>query len=244
MAVDHTEKRHATLRELQELDRSIERVEDQVRSFEPLLLDVEEPALQLEQAVSTTRSRLQEMKLDERRIEAGADDKRARVKKLQERLNTVRNVREQAAVSAEIDMLRSALEGEEQEALALIEQIGKMELKLAEQDESLAQAREEVEPRRQELLSGREEAERELERLRELRAAHAAVVPPQELRTYEGIRGGGRRNAVAELTSDGACGNCFSMVPLQLQSEVRNGGGIVRCEGCGVILTVAAQEQE
>jgi hypothetical protein len=235
------EKRHATLRELQELDRNIEGAEDRIRSFEPSLAEVDEPALQLEQEVATTRSRLQEMKLDERRLELSADEKRARVKRLQERMNLVRNVREQAATSAEIDMLRSALEGEEQEALGLIEQIRKMEGRLAEQDEALALARAELEPRRQELLQAREEAKRELAALRERRQTHAGAMPAKELRTYEGIRGSGRRKAVAELTPDGACGNCYSVVPLQLQSEVRF-GGMVRCEGCGVILTTAREE--
>lgn len=239
-----TEKTHTTLKELQQLDRKIEEAEDRIRSFEPELATVEEPALALEQEVATTRSRLQEMKLDERRLELSAEDKRARTKKLQDRLNTVRNVREEAAVSAELDMVRSAMEGEEQEALTLMDQIRKMELRLDEQQASLEQARQEVEPRRRELLEEREALERELALLREQREAHARAVTPQELRVYEGIRGGGRRRAVADLTPDGACGNCFSMVPLQLQSEIVVGGGIVRCEGCGVILTATEREEE
>ena len=232
-----TEQTHSPLRMLQELDRSIETLEDRIRSFEPKLAEVEEPALQLEQDVSTTRSRLQEMKLDERRVELSADEKRARIKKLQERMSSVRNLREEAAVSTEIEMLRSAVEGEEQEAFTLMDQIRKMELKLGDQDGALSQARADVEPRRKALLDEVDEAKRELARLREQRDRHAKAMRPQELRTYEGIRGVGRRQAVAELTADGACGNCFSMVPLQLRNEVRTGGGMVRCEVCGVILT-------
>jgi predicted nucleic acid-binding Zn-ribbon protein len=241
MATDQTEKRHDTLRDLQELDKRIEAAEDKVRSYDPLLAEVDEPALQLEQDVATTRSRLQEIRLDERRLELAADEKRARVKKLVERMSAVRNVREEAAVSAERDMLKSALDGEEQEALSLIEQIRKMETKLAEQDEALARARAELEPRRQELLEAREQAKRDLALLREQRQTHASAMGPKELRTYEGIRGSGRRKAVAALTPDGACGNCYSVVPLQLRSEVK-AGGIVRCEGCGVIFTTAREE--
>jgi NADH-ubiquinone oxidoreductase chain 1 len=59
---------------------------------------------------------------------------------------------------------------------------------------------------------------------------------PEELRVYQAIRGGGSRAAVAELTEDGACGNCFGMVPLQHQNEVRHGESLIRCEACGVIL--------
>ena len=37
------------------------------------------------------------------------------------------------------------------------------------------------------------------------------------------------------MTADGACGRCFSMVPLQIQAEVRAGGRLRRCEACGII---------
>ena len=233
-----------TLRELQEIDRKIAEGEDKIRAFDPKLAEVDGPALQLEQEVSTTRARLREMKVDERRIELAADEKRARVKKLQERLNQIRNVREEAAVSVEIDLLRRSLDGEEQEALTLIDQIRRLEIRLSEQERALEQARAELEPRRQELLRERTEAERELAELREQRRSSASGLQPKQLRVYEGIRGSGRRQAVSELTVDGACSNCYSVIPLQLQNEVRRGGAMVRCEACGVILTIPHQDQE
>jgi hypothetical protein len=233
-----------TLRELQEIDRKIAQGEDKLRAFDPKLAEVDEPALQLEQEVNTTRARLREMKVDERRIERAADEKRQRVKKLQERLGQIRNVREEAAVSVEIDLVRRSLDGEEQEALTLIDQIRRLEVRLSEQEKALEQARAELEPRRQELLAARAEAERELAQLKEQRQTSASGLQPKQLRVYEGIRGGGRRQAVSELTPDGACGNCFSVIPLQLQNEVRRGGAMVRCEACGVILTTPHQDQE
>lgn len=239
-----TEQTHSTLRDLQAIDRRIAEAEDRIRSFDPQLAEVDEPALKLEQEVATTQARLKEMKVDERRLEHSADEKRERTRKLQERLTLVRNVREEAAVGAELQMLKRALDGEEQEALTLIEQIRRLDTRLQEQETALQQARAEVEPRRRELLEARAEAERELERLREQRQACTRDMAPGELRVYEGIRGGGRRQAVAELTPDGACGNCFSMIPLQLQNEVRTRGGMVRCEACGVILTVPRQDPE
>ena len=233
-----------TLRELQEIDRKIAEAEDRIRAFDPKLAEVDEPALQLEQEVATTRGRLREMKVEERRIELSADEKRARVKKLQERIGLIRNVREEAALSVEMDLLRRSLDGEEQEALTLIEQIRRLEVRLSEQEKALETARAELEPRRQELLTSKSDAEKELLQLREQRLTRAGDLQPRQLRVYEGIRGTGRRQAVSELTVDGACGNCFSVIPLQSQNEVRRGGGMVRCEACGVILTVPHQDQE
>lgn len=239
-----TEQTGANLEELQRIDQRIEAVEERIRTFDPLLEEVDAPAAELEAEVETTRARLQEMKVDERRVELAAQEKKNRVDKLQERLNSVRNVREEAAVSAELDMVRRALEGEEQEALTLLDQIRKMELRLEELEEAMEEARSEVEPRRQELLAERKALEDELEELRERRRRFSEVMDASELRVYERIRGGSGRRAVARLTADGACGNCFNMIPLQLRNEIRHGSEMIRCEACGVILAAAEADEE
>jgi predicted nucleic acid-binding Zn-ribbon protein len=155
----------------------------------------------------------------------------------------VRNVREEAAVTAELDMVRRALEGEEQDALTLLDQIRKLEMKLDEQEEKLAAARAEVEPRRQELIGARQAVEAEIAEFKRKRDEFARTVNPRQLQLYQGIRGRTGRQAVAELTGDGACGYCFSVMPLQIQNEVRHGSDLVRCEACGVILTAPEGEQ-
>jgi predicted nucleic acid-binding Zn-ribbon protein len=232
-----TQTAKTALKELQRLDREIREAELKAESFGPELEAVENAALQLETEAGATRARLQEMKLDERRHELSAEEKRARSKVLQERLGNVRNVREEAAVTAELDMVRRALESEEQDALTLLDQIRKLEMKLQEQEDKLAAARAEVEPRRQELIGARQAAEADVGELKRRRDEFARTLNPRQLQLYQGIRGRSGRQAVAELTADGACGHCFSVMPLQIQNEVRHGADLVRCEACGVILT-------
>ena len=219
-----TERRTGSLKELQEIDLQLEELRGRVAEFDPLLAEVEEPALALEKEVATLKGRLQEMKVEERRLEHSADDRRARSKKLQERLKAVRNLREEAAVRAEMDLLRMALEGDEQEALTLLDQIRKMEDRLDGGGES---------PRRGPGLCGAQEAPSswrnrrmawtEFAVLKEKRKIFASQVPSRDLHNYERIRGGGRTVAVAPLTPDGACGHCFGMIPLQVQNEIRKG---------------------
>ena len=237
-----TQTAKTALKELQRLDREIREAEIRAEAFGPELEAVETVALQLETEAGATKARLQEMKLDERRHELSADEKRARGKVLQERLGAVRNVREEAAVTAELDMVRRTLEGEEQDALTLLDQIRKLEMKLDEQEQKLAAARAEVEPRRQELIGGRQAVEFEIGELKRKRDEFARTVNPRQLQLYQGIRGRTGRQAVSELTRDGACGHCFSVMPLQIQNEVRHGSDLVRCEACGVILTAPEGE--
>jgi len=225
------------LKELQRLDREIRDAEQRAEAFLPQLDDVDGPALQLESDAGALRTRLTEMRLDERRHELTADEKRNRTRILQDRLAAVRNVREEAAVTAELEMVRRTLEGEEQDALTLLDQIRKLEMRLEEQEAKLATARADVDPRRQELIQGRERVLAEIVDLKARREAFSRTVNPRQLQLYQGIRGRTGRQAVSELTGDGACGHCFSMMPLQVQNRVRHGTDLVRCEACGVILT-------
>jgi predicted nucleic acid-binding Zn-ribbon protein len=233
-----TEETTGSLKDLQDMDLQLEELKERVAEFDPLIDEVEEPALALEQEVKTLKGRLQEMKVEERRLEHSADDRRARWKKMEERLKSVRNLREEAAVRAEMDLLRMALEGDEQEALTLLDQIRRMEDRLEAEEAALAEARSEIEPRRLQLLEEKESAIREQAALLEKRDEYAALVPSVERGNYERIRGGGRAVAVSSLTPDGACGHCYGMIPLQVQNEVRKGAVGLACEYCGVLLSV------
>ena len=64
-----TEKHTTDLKELQKLDLRILAAKQRIVDFEPLLEEVELPALTLESDLATTRNRLQEMKVEERRLE-------------------------------------------------------------------------------------------------------------------------------------------------------------------------------
>ena len=239
-----TEQDRNNLVELQRIDLKILAVQQQIRDFDPLLGEVEEPALVLESDAQKTRARLKEINLEERQLELSVAEKRERQKRLDERLGSVRNLREEAAVSAELEMVKQALQNDEQEALSILDQIRRMEGRLEELDEAITEARGIVGPRLEELISGRDTAEKELGALEQDRENFVHKMDPLEIRLYEGIRRGGRVTAVAALTEDGACSHCFGIVPPQLQNEVRHGESLIRCEGCGVILTLTEYEDE
>lgn len=239
-----TQQRRTALKELQKLDLQIQKARKRIHDFDPLFEEVEQPALVLESELGSSRNRLKEMKLESRRLELAAEERLERRKRLDERLKGVRNLREEAAVSAELEMVKRALQNDEQEAFTLIDQIRKVEERLAEVETAFEEASALVEPKRNELLQQREDAKSELESLERDRDGFVARMPEHELRTYEAIRAGGRRVAVAELTDDGACSNCFGVIPLQLQNEIRHGESLIRCEGCGVILAAPEPESE
>lgn len=226
---------HQPLLELQELDTQIQEAEARLAAFDPQLEEVDAPVTTLARDVESTRATLETAETDSRRLERAASDKRDHMKRYEERLERVRNVREESAVRAEMDMVRRAVEADETEALERMDQVRKVSLKLSEMEKRLNALREEAEPKRKEILETRGTVERELDALRDRRRAHAEQIPQQNLRLYERVRTG-RRKVLVPLTASGACGNCFNTLPIQEQSRVRDSDKLHTCEACGVIL--------
>jgi len=237
-----TEHRRTALKELQILDMEIVEAKKAIHAFDPKFEAVEQPALALESESERTRSRLKEMELGESRLELSVEEKKTRQVRLDERVGSVRNLREEAAVTSELEMVKRALQSDEQEALALLDQIRKMKERLTEVDEGLAAAKAEFEPAMAALVTARDEAKASLESLNGDREGYVADMHPGELKLYDAIRRGGRTIAVSEITEDGACGHCFGVVPLQFQNEIRHGTALIRCESCGVILAAPDPE--
>lgn len=228
---------HMSLKALQELDHRIARTKERVAEYDTRLEEAAGPLEALTRESEALKTRLKEMGGDERRLEGAADDKRSRMKRLQDRMNNIKNLREEAALRVETDLVRRALEVDEQEALGLLDGIRRAEDQLEALEARRAEAEAELVPHREELRREQEAANQELAELESTRLSTAAELGDRERRLYESYRAGGRRIIVAPLTHDGACGACFSVVPLQLQSEVRRASGLIRCEACGVVLS-------
>jgi uncharacterized protein len=233
-----------SLRELQRLDRRIRDITAEIEAFDPQLAEVEDPALRLESELEQLRRRLEQMGEDQRRLHRSEEEKKERSAKLEERLNQVSNLREEAAVKAEADMLRRALDADQKDRMQLAEQIRRAELTEEEVAGKAAEARADVGPRQADLLAERTALRDSLAELRVRRDAVLEMLSSGERRVYQSFHASGRLIVVAALTEDGACGNCFNVVPLQIQNEIRSGAaGLVRCEGCGVILTAEAEPE-
>lgn len=243
--VGSTEKRegemnevHEVLLKLQELDREISAAQDKVAAYEPELERIEAPVLALEKEVEELEKRLEELRTQIRRRERGAADNQAELERYQERLERVRNPREEAAARTEIDLRRRAVETDEHEALELMEQATRTELRLDAAREKLAAARDESAPQREELLEGRDHALQELDVLRDQRENQTVRMDNRSRRLYEHVRSGRTSTVLTSITPDGACGHCFSLIPIQKQAEIRRANELIRCEACGVILFI------
>lgn len=232
------------LLKLQTMDRRIRETRDRIESYDPMLEKVEAPALRLAEHVKLSEDRVRDLQLEERRLRLAAEEKRGRLQRLEERLNLVTTVAQEAAVQAELGLVRRALDQEETEVVNLLDQISRFEERLDGQRSELEAARSAVGPRREELLAERETAVAAATSLQAEREEFASAIEPRYLQAYDHLAQGGRRVAVAPMTDDGACSSCFSVIPLQLQNEIRTRAPLIRCEGCGVIVTAPVASPE
>jgi predicted nucleic acid-binding Zn-ribbon protein len=230
---------HQALLALQELDQELQRAERGLSEFEPQLAEIETPLNNLEKEVESTRSRLADLRTQATRLERAAEVKRERLHATEARLDKVRNQREEQAIHLEIDLVRKAADADDAEALQVMDQVTRTDLRLEELEKQLVKMREEATPRRADVLQAKQDAETAFAVLRDRRENEAGHLDVQSRRLYDRVRKGKANVALAPLTEEGACGHCFNVLPLQEQSLVKRGTTLHRCEACGVILYVA-----
>lgn len=225
-----------SLLELQELDREIAKAKRRVSEIEAELELATRPVTELEREVGAMRLDLDQTREKGRKLERAAEQKRDRLRQYEERMNRVRNAREEAAVQTEVDLVRRAAETDETEALQMMEQSTRKDLKAAELESRLEATRREIAPQESELTEKRDAAAAALADLQDRRTSRIDRLDATARDAYHRAMGGRKGQVVAALTRDGACGNCYSVLPLQKQAEVRASAALVRCEFCGVIL--------
>jgi uncharacterized protein len=227
---------HAALIALQQMDDDIARTQDRIQEFTPQIEALEAPVVSAQRDLDAMRAKLEELRSEVRRLEGNAAQKRARLRKYEERLERARSPRDEAEVRAEIDLVSKALEADLDDITATSEQATRADLKADDLEKQVGKLKSEIAVQRDELVAARAAVEDELALLRDRRENHALRLDQPSRRLYERVRGGKSRLALAPMSDEGACGNCFNILPVQEQSVIRRGETLHRCEGCGVIL--------
>jgi predicted nucleic acid-binding Zn-ribbon protein len=230
---------HAALMALQELDGEIDRAEKEVAGFAPRLDQLEGPVQAVEREMEVLRAKLEDLRAQVQKLEANAEQKRERMKQYQDRLGKQMSSQKNMSLRAELDLVRKALDADLADMKQLSEQATRSDLKLDDLRRQADKLRAEAQPQRDELLFAKLEAEEQLSVLRERRENQAVRLDQKSRRLYERLRTGRTRTVLAPLTAEGACGNCFNVLPVQEQAMVRQAAALHRCEACGVILYAA-----
>ena len=225
---------YSSLLQLQEIDQQISQAESRLNALTPRITELRSPLTNIEKESGDVRTQLEKLRHHVRKLEHGADNKRQRLKAFEEKAQKSRR-HDEAAVKAEMDLIRGAVEAEVAELDETNNQVRRTDMKLEDLAKTASKVEAEIAPQLEEIEGERKSILSELDELRQRRERQSASMDKAAVRLYDRVRTG-KRAALAPLTPDGACGSCYNQVPVQEQTEIRLANGIRRCEACGVIL--------
>lgn len=220
---------HAIDEEIRELKKELRRLQGEVES-------TEEGVSGLAANLEKTEEALERARAEARQAERAVEEKRDHLNRLRSRVNQVKTEKQYGAATLEFDLVKHDLRKLEERAIEKLEVIDDLEERRKGMGAALEEARSEAGPQRERADVSRKELKERLAILEDRRNNLSIRLDDSLLSLYDRIRAGRSEVAMAPLTEEAACGNCFTSVTVQQEMQIRGMSTIVCCEGCGVIL--------
>jgi predicted nucleic acid-binding Zn-ribbon protein len=151
----------------------------------------------------------------------------------------IKNHKEVANISTEVDLLRRKKEGFEDELLALIQKRETFQLQVNKIEEALAKGREDEKRLVERFQKAGGDILGEIEKLKKERTKLAKAVDASMLARYEKIRES--RHGIAAGRLEGQmCGCCRTTLPAAALQSLKQPGTVGECPNCRRIIVVTA----
>lgn len=223
------------LLDLQEKDKAVMTVREELAGLEPELKALDDELANAESEFEAAKRRVEEADGRRAELEGKIEGYRLMQERRRQRLEWVKGAKEASTLMAELDLARSVLAREEAEWIRSADKVQEAEHYAAEAEKRMDELRAAQAPNREELAARREACDERLQQAKTARAEAAKDVPAEMLERYERILRGKAPLALYPLVN-GACGHCFTAIPLNRRQKLLNGNGLENCEGCGVLV--------
>lgn len=181
---------------------------------------------------------LQQAEVSQRNNEVSLKQSDEEIKKLDGRLNTVKNNAEYQATLLQIESVKRERARLEEEGLNLLEQIETLKGTVVERAEKLAAEQavfDEFEQKAQALITERQQ---QVDEVAVGREALLADIPKDLVSKYERLFGA--RDSLAVCAVEGqTCTGCYTSIPPNLQVKLQASSAVVQCDACQRILYYA-----
>jgi predicted nucleic acid-binding Zn-ribbon protein len=221
--------------ELQKLDSQILRKDALIKAIPSRVSVAEKPLMETQSAFDAHRKQAEEAEKKKREKERELDDTQEKTKKLKARTADVKDNKAYQALLKEIETAERECSAIEDSILELMEYVEHEGRALKEASTALQAEKQRVEEIRKKLQEEVREAEKELDGLREKRAALAAQLEDENYRLYMTILELTRGLAVVEAR-DEICQGCNMNIMPQLFVELKKNERIIQCPQCRRIL--------
>jgi uncharacterized protein len=220
---------------LLDVDQRLQAVTEEVESLDQV---VSEANARVELARGAVRDALRRRE----EVEAKVDTYRKLQEGRRKRLEVTRPGKETAPLMAELDLARQVLAREEAEWMRAAESVVSLEAKVTEAEHAVETLHSDQAEPRGELAARIAGLQAERAAKFDVREVSAAHIEKSVRARYDRLRRSRAPRAVVPLAGD-ACGACYTAVPMNRRSLIRNGTVIEGCEACGVILYVPSDGQ-
>ncbi len=182
------------------------------------------------------------MQVEEKNNELELASRREQLKKYEAQLYQVKTNKEYDAIAQETETTKKAIDDLENAILTAEEKIESLKQTISDNEKTMVQLREDLKENGAELQEKINASSEEEKLLEQERSIVLSALNGNHISAYERIRAAKQGKAVAACNG-GVCGGCFSYIPPQKVTEIKNMKRIYFCESCGRILVWDRNEE-
>jgi uncharacterized protein len=223
------------LLELQKVDQEISSLTKDIDSLPAEEAKRRRRLEEVDRRAAESRARMVKADLDSRALDKAVMGSDEEIKKLNERLNTVRNNAEYQATLFQIEAVRKDRDVTQEECLKLLELIEEQRKEVAVADEAAAAERKVFDGFLAEAEKLRSSRAGAIDEVRQRRKAMADGIPLDLLQEYEALFKTRDLQAVSPVDNS-FCQGCYNKITMNDTARLMGGSTVVRCNSCERIL--------
>jgi predicted nucleic acid-binding Zn-ribbon protein len=229
------------LLDLQAKDNAVRGNVEQLEALDPEIKALDAALSESQSRLEAARKAAQDAEARRAELEERIEGYRVMQERRRQRLEWVRGAKEASAIMSELDLARSVLAKEEADWIRSADNVQEAEKRVTEAEEEVNRIAEEQAPAREALAAKTAEFEKQIAAAQAIRDETANSIQPKMLELYQRILRGRAPQALYPLRG-GACGHCFTAVPMHRRQQIENGQAVEACEACGVLVYKAEEE--
>ena len=221
------------LLKLQTIDSALDNIKkvrgdlpEEVRDLEDEIIGMETRLSKFQQEIETLDEQISGYKNAKKESEK-------LITKYKEQQMNVRNNREFEAISKEVELQGIEMEIADKRIKEIDFKVLNKNDEVAGVESALFERKKDLEIKQKELELIIAESEEDEQKSLKDREKAMKIVDARLLKSYEKLRDNARNGLAVVMVKRGACGGCFSSVPPQRQTDIKDKKKIIVCEHCG-----------
>ncbi len=221
---------------LQDRDRKLARVKDELSYIEPERKSLQEKATRTQAGLEAAKNKVMHFESDRKRLDLEVDSWKQKIEKYSVQQFQTKKNEEFRAMGHEIENAKAEIFKIEDQQLDLMEQIENGQKEVVQAAKTAAEAKKLVDDQLAQLVGKETNLKQELAKLTSDREQLAAAVDDSARSKYDRLWKSKNGGTVVVGIQHGVCGGCHMRIPPQITVACKREEEIVTCPNCARIL--------